>query len=220
MRTTALSLVAVVLALGIYFVATSSTHPDIPDHFPPPDPAESSPAGTELATFGSGCFWCTEAVLSQMKGVTKVVSGYAGGSTVNPTYAEVCTGTTGHAECVQVTFDPAVISYPELLEVFWRTHDPTTKDGQGFDVGSQYRSVVFYHTDRQRDLAEKYKQKIDTAGVFPRPVVTEIVPFTAFYPAEANHQNYFARNPTQGYCRTVIGPKVEKLRKVFGDKVK
>ncbi len=220
MRTAALILVAIALVAGVYFVAIPQDHFEVPENFPPPDPEEKAAGGTELATFGSGCFWCTEAIFLQMKGVSKVVSGYAGGNNPNPTYAEVCTGTTGHAECAQITFDPAIVSYPELLEVFWRSHDPTTKDSQGYDYGSQYRSVIFTHTDRQRELAEKYKQKIDAAGVFPKPVVTEIAPLTTFYPAETNHQNYFTRNPRDGYCRTIIGPKVEKLKKVFGERVK
>jgi peptide-methionine (S)-S-oxide reductase len=197
----------------------------VPENFPTleateigPDPAPA--AGSELATFGSGCFWCTEAVFQQLKGVRKVESGYSGGSVPNPTYRQVCTGETGHAEVVQVTFDPMVISYPELLEVFWRSHDPTTKDRQGHDTGPQYRSVIFYHNERQRELAERYKQKIDAAGVFARRLVTEIEPFTAFYPAEAEHRDYYAENPNAGYCRVVIAPKVEKLRKVFRDKLK
>ncbi len=173
-----------------------------------------------MATFGSGCFWCTEAVFQQIKGVRKVESGYSGGSVVNPTYAQICSGTTGHAEVVRVTFDPAVVSYPELLEVFWRTHDPTTPNRQGYDSGPQYRSVVFAHSDRQQRLAVTYKRRIDEAGVYPNPLVTEVVPFAAFYPAEADHQNYFASNPRQPYCRAVIGPQVEKLRAVFRDKLK
>jgi peptide-methionine (S)-S-oxide reductase len=144
-----------------------------------------------------------------------VVSGYSGGHVKNPTYEQVCTGRTGHAEVIQVTYDPKEVSYARLLEVFWRSHDPTTKDRQGNDRGPQYRSAVFYHNDKQRELAEKYKQKIDAAGVFNAPVVTEIVPFTEFYPAEAYHQDYYARNSREGYCRVVIGPKLEKLRKVF-----
>jgi peptide-methionine (S)-S-oxide reductase len=192
----------------------------VPENFPvlTPDeigPGERPPGGTELATFGSGCFWCTEAVFQQMKGVKKVVSGYSGGRVEDPSYEQVCSGRTGHAEVVQVTFDPAAVSYPELLEVFWRSHDPTTKDRQGNDVGTQYRSVVFYHNDRQKRLAELYKAKIDAAGVYARPLVTEVVPFTAFYPAEGYHQDYFARNADQPYCRVMIGPKLEKLRSVF-----
>jgi peptide-methionine (S)-S-oxide reductase len=192
----------------------------VPDHFPAPDPDDTPAGETGVATFGSGCFWCTEAVFQQLKGVREVVSGYTGGATRNPTYQDVCTGTTGHAEVTRITFDPRVISYPELLEVFWRSHDPTTLNRQGNDVGTQYRSAVFYHTDRQRQLAEGYKQKIDAAHVFAAPLVTEIVPAAEFYPAEAYHQNYFADNGRQPYCQVVIRPKVEKLRAVFRDKLR
>jgi peptide-methionine (S)-S-oxide reductase len=178
------------------------------------------PTGLARATFGAGCFWCTEAIFQQLKGVQAVVSGYSGGYVKNPTYRQVCTGTTGHAEAVQVTYDPSVISYAELLEVFWQTHDPTMPDRQGNDVGPQYRSVVFYHTDEQKHLAEQYKQKLDAASVLAAPVVTEIVPFTEFYRGEANHQNYFEEHPGQPYCRVIIGPKVEKVRKVFQDRLK
>jgi peptide-methionine (S)-S-oxide reductase len=178
------------------------------------------PAVTARATFGAGCFWCTEAVFSPLRGVLSVVSGYSGGSVANPTYRQVCTGTTGHAEVVQVTYDPAVISYEDLLEVFWQTHDPTTSDRQGPDWGSQYRSVIFYHSDGQRRLAEQYKAKLDAAGAFADPVVTQIVPFTAFYPAEAYHQNFYAEHASQPYCKALIRPKVEKVKKVFHDKLK
>jgi peptide-methionine (S)-S-oxide reductase len=183
------------------------------------EPAEPPP-GMAKATFGAGCFWCTEAVFQQLKGVQSVVSGYSGGTVKGPTYRQVCTGTTGHAEAVQVTYDPAVISYEELLEVFWQTHDPTTRDRQGNDVGNQYRSVIFYHTDEQKELAERSKQKLDAAGLFDGPIVTEIVPFTAFYRAETHHQNYFAENVGRPYCRAFIRPKVDKVKKVFRDKLK
>jgi peptide-methionine (S)-S-oxide reductase len=196
---------------------------DPPAHFPVLDPAETSPPApgdaTETATFGAGCFWCSEAVFQRVKGVKTVVSGYSGGWAVNPTYDEVSSGTTGHAEVIQVTFDPKAVTYPELLEVFWRSHDPTERDRQGKDVGPQYRSAVFYHTDRQKDLAERYRQKIDAAGVYPRPVVTEVEPFTAFYPAGADHQDYYNRHSRQGYCRAVIGRKLDKLKAVFGDRL-
>lgn len=198
----------------------------IPEHFPafPPaaDDLEQAPPreGLELATFGSGCFWCTEAVFSQLNGVSKVVSGYSGGSVPNPTYQQVCGGNTGHAEVVQVTFDPVVITYPELLEVFWRSHDPTTPNRQGHDSGTQYRSAILYHNDRQRRQAERYKGAIDLAGVYPAPIVTEIMVFSTFYPAEGHHQGFFASNARQPYCQAVIGPKVEKLRRVFREKVK
>jgi peptide-methionine (S)-S-oxide reductase len=212
---------------ALLLLAGCSAKPEFtpPETFPILEPEEvaaaaPTPGGTELATFGSGCFWCTEAVFLQLKGVTKVVSGYSGGTTPDPTYLDICSGATGHAEVVQVTFDPAVISYPELLEVFWRSHDPTTKDRQGNDEGPQYRSVVFTHSDRQKELAGKYKAKIETAKVFAKPVVTEIAPLTTFYPAEVEHQDYYARNSGQGYCRAIIAPKVEKLRAVFRDKLK
>jgi peptide-methionine (S)-S-oxide reductase len=174
----------------------------------------------ETATFGSGCFWCTEAVFQRIKGVEKVVSGYTGGRTKNPTYEQVCTGTTGHAEVIQVQFDPAVVSYAELLEAFWKTHDPTTLNRQGADVGTQYRSVIFFHSPEQKAEAEKYKTKLDEAGAFDRKIVTEISPAQVFYAAEDYHQNYFNDNPGQGYCRAVIAPKLEKFEKAFKDKLK
>jgi peptide-methionine (S)-S-oxide reductase len=174
----------------------------------------------EKATFGGGCFWCTEAVFQQLKGVESVVSGYAGGRLENPTYQAVCTGATGHAEVVQITFDPAVIPYTDLLEVFWKTHDPTTLNRQGNDIGPQYRSVIFCHGEEQKKLAEHYKKKLDQSGAFDAPVVTEIRPFAQFYPAEKYHQDFFARNPRQPYCASVIRPKLEKFRKVFRDKLK
>ncbi|GIX48995.1 MAG: peptide methionine sulfoxide reductase MsrA [Candidatus Tectimicrobiota bacterium] len=172
----------------------------------------------EIATLGGGCFWCLEAVYQELRGVRQVVSGYAGGHVENPTYEQVCRGTTGHAEVVQLTFDPAEITYEELLEVFWHIHDPTTLNRQGADVGPQYRSVIFYHTEAQRRLAEASKQA--AARLWPRPIVTAIEPFRNFYPAEAYHQNYYRRHPDQPYCFIVIDPKLRKLRKEFGDKLK
>jgi peptide-methionine (S)-S-oxide reductase len=174
-----------------------------------------SPGRTELATFGSGCFWCTEAVFEQLRGVKSVVSGYSGGETPNPTYEAICTGLTGHAEVVQIAYDPAEISYDELLKVFWQTHDPTTLNRQGNDVGTQYRSVIFYHHDEQRRIAEGYKKQLDDAETFRDPIVTEIAPFEKFYPAEKYHQEYYRSNPSQGYCAFVIRPKVEKFRQEF-----
>jgi peptide-methionine (S)-S-oxide reductase len=159
-------------------------------------------------------------VFQQLKGVRTVVSGYSGGFVKNPTYRQICTGTTGHAEAVQVTYDPAVISFSDLLEVFWQAHDPTTLNYQGNDVGPQYRSVIFCHTDEQKHLAEHYKQKLDASGLFGGTIVTEILTFTEFYRAEAYHQNYFEENAGQRYCRVVIKPKLEKLKKVFQDKLK
>lgn len=167
------------------------------------------------ATFGSGCFWCTEAVFQRLKGVKSVASGYSGGTVENPSYEDVCTGRTGHAEVIQVTYDPAQISFDDLLKVFWQTHDPTTLNQQGNDVGTQYRSAVFYHTDEQRKIAEQYKRQLDASKVFARPIVTEITPFKKFYAAEKYHQNYFNLNPQQGYCQFVIRPKVEKFNKEF-----
>lgn len=218
-------LVPALLVAGVVAVPWFFARSSVPDTFPAFEPADddrdpSTPGGTETATFGAGCFWCSEAAFTQMNGVRRVVPGYSGGSVPDPTYEEVCTGGTGHAEVVQVTFDPAVISYPELLEVFWRSHDPTTPNRQGNDRGTQYRSVVFYHSDRQRGQAERYKARIDAGGVFAAPVVTQVVPFEAFYPAEKYHHGYYAANPLQPYCRAVIGPKVDKLRQVFRDKLK
>lgn len=183
-------------------------------------PVETPPGKLEVATFGNGCFWCTEAVFQQLEGVVKVESGYSGGQVKNPTYKQVCTGTTGHAEVIQITYDPEKISFEELLEVFWKTHDPTTLNRQGADVGTQYRSAVFYHTDEQRRLAEEYKKKLDASGAFPRPIVTEITRFTEFYKAEDYHQNYYKENGEQPYCQIVIRPKLEKFEQVFAKKLK
>ncbi len=173
----------------------------------------------ETSTFGGGCFWCTEAVYRELKGVHSVVSGYSGGKKENPTYEEVCSGLTGHAEVIQVKFDPKQISLAEILEVFWKTHDPTTLNRQGADVGTQYRSVVFYHSPEQKQQAEELKKKLDASGAFSDPIVTEISPLTKFYPAEDYHQKYFERNGRQPYCQAVIKPKMEKFRKVFADKL-
>ena len=174
----------------------------------------------EKATFGSGCFWCTEAVFQDLEGVSGVVSGYAGGHIKNPAYREVCEGRTGHAEVVQITYDPAVVSFDTLLEIFWKTHDPTTLNRQGNDVGTQYRSVVFYHDEEQRKVATEYKEQLNASGAFGDPVITEISPLDTFYPAEAYHQNYYKNNPEQGYCSFVVRPKVEKFKKAFGDRLK
>ncbi len=177
-------------------------------------------SGPQKATFGGGCFWCTEAVFLDLKGVSKVESGYSGGKVKNPTYREVCSGLTGHAEVIQITYDPSLISYESLLEVFWNTHDPTTLNKQGADEGTQYRSVVFYHDEEQKRIAELYKKQLDASHVFKNPIVTEISPLINYYPAENYHQNYFALNPQQGYCQYVIRPKVEKFRKQFAAKLK
>lgn len=169
----------------------------------------------EMATLGGGCFWCVEAIYQDVQGVQSVVSGYAGGAVANPTYQQVCSGTTGHAEVAQITYDPAVISYEDILYIFWRTHDPTTLNRQGADVGTQYRSVIFYHNDEQKAIAEKSRQETDASNLWPNPIVTEIVPLTDFYEAEDYHQNYYKLNPNQPYCRMVIDPKVQKFRKAF-----
>lgn len=174
----------------------------------------------EVATFAAGCFWCTEAVFQRLKGVVKVENGYSGGSVPNPTYEAVCTGQTGHAECTQITFDPKIISYKELLEVFWKTHDPTTLNRQGNDIGTQYRSAIFYYNHEQKNLAEKYKRELDDAKIWKDKIVTEINEFKKFYKAEDYHQNYYNRNGNQPYCSFVITPKIEKFKKVFADKLK
>jgi peptide-methionine (S)-S-oxide reductase len=174
----------------------------------------------ETATFGAGCFWCVEAIFQRLKGVEDVKSGYMGGKIKNPTYREVCSGLTGHAEVIQLKFNPEIISYKDLLEVFFQTHDPTTLNRQGADVGTQYRSVIFYHNQQQKELAEKIKDELNKNKVFDNPVVTEITEASEFYVAEDYHQNYFNQNGSEPYCRFVIQPKVEKLKKVFGDKLK
>lgn len=173
----------------------------------------------EVATLGGGCFWCLDAAFRQLEGVEKVESGYAGGRVANPTYRDVCTGMTGHAEVVQVTFDPSVISYRDLLGVFFTIHDPTTKDRQGADVGTQYRSVVLYHTPEQRDTAEQVIEELSRNQVWDDAIVTEVAPLTAFYPAERYHQDYYANNPGQPYCQIVIAPKVAKVRKAYFDRL-
>jgi peptide-methionine (S)-S-oxide reductase len=179
-----------------------------------------NPNGLDTATFGNGCFWCTEAVFQDLNGVEKVTSGYSGGTVKNPSYREVCTGSTGHAEALQILYDPKKISFDELLEVFWKTHDPTTLNRQGNDVGTQYRSAIFYHSEKQKQLAEKYKKELTASGAYSNPIVTEITPFTAFYPADDYHQQYFNLHGEEPYCHYVIQPKVEKFRKVFKDKLK
>ncbi len=174
----------------------------------------------ETATFGAGCFWCVEAVFLQLEGVHKVISGYTGGTTENPDYRSICTGTTGHAEVVQIEFDTDVISFKDLLDVFWHTHDPTTLNRQGNDTGTQYRSAIFYHSDSQRNIAEESKAETDKSNLWNDPIVTEITPIDVFYPAEDYHQNYFELNPAQPYCQFVIHPKMKKLTKDFKDKLK
>ncbi len=183
-------------------------------------PMPKSSEELQLATFGSGCFWCTEAFFLKVNGVESVASGYSGGKVKNPTYREVCTGSTGHAEVIQLTYDPKKVSFEELLEVFWNTHDPTTLNRQGADEGTQYRSVVFYHSEEQKRLAEQYKKQLETSHVYKSPIVTEVSPYTVFYKAEDYHQDYYALNPNQGYCQYVIRPKIEKFKKQFAAKLK
>jgi peptide-methionine (S)-S-oxide reductase len=182
---------------------------------------EATPTNkTELATFGAGCFWCVEAVFQRLDGVVSVESGYSGGDVDNPTYKQVCSGTTGHAEVCQIKYDPSKISFEELLKVFFQTHDPTTLNRQGNDYGTQYRSAIFYHDDEQKRAAEAAKKALDEAGVWSDPIVTEITRFERFYKAEDYHQNYFNSNPNQPYCSVIIRPKVKKFEKVFKDKLK
>jgi peptide-methionine (S)-S-oxide reductase len=186
-------------------------------------PVMSTPAfsgTTDTATFANGCFWCTEAIFEELDGVISAVSGYTGGITKNPTYKEVCSGATGHAECIQITYDPKRISFDQLLEVFWKTHDPTTLNRQGNDVGTQYRSGIFYHNEEQRQKAEAYKTALDRSGAWNDPIVTEISPFTVFYAAEDYHQQYMELNGNSNpYCQFVIQPKLDKFRKVFADRL-
>jgi len=171
-------------------------------------------------TFGAGCFWCIEAVFEELKGVVSVESGYSGGAVLNPTYTQICTGTTGHAEVARITYDADVISFKELLEVFWQTHDPTTLNRQGNDVGTQYRSAIFYHDASQKEQAEHYKNELNKSGAFSKAIVTEISPLINYYKAENYHQNYYSLNPNQGYCQYIIAPKMEKFRKAFKEKLK
>lgn len=177
-------------------------------------------AGPELATFGSGCFWCSEAVFKELVGVAKVEPGYSGGSVANPTYEDVCAGETGHAEVAQMTFDPGVISYRELLEVFFSTHDPTTLNRQGNDVGTQYRSVIFFHSETQRQAAQEMIDELTRENAYRKPIVTEVAPLKAFYPAEDYHRDYYSRNRSQPYCQAVISPKLSKFRAHFRAKLK
>ncbi|HUI31541.1 MAG TPA: peptide-methionine (S)-S-oxide reductase MsrA [Candidatus Acidoferrales bacterium] len=174
----------------------------------------------EVATLGGGCFWCTEAIFDNLKGVTSVESGYSGGTTANPSYEQVCTGKTGHAEVVQVTFDPQIISYEDILRIFFTVHDPTTLNRQGNDVGTQYRSVIFYHDENQKQIALEVIKETQSRKIWDDPFVTELSPFAAFYEAESYHQEYFANNPNQGYCRAIVAPKVAKFKKMYYDRLK
>ncbi|GMQ80329.1 MAG: peptide-methionine (S)-S-oxide reductase MsrA [Planctomycetia bacterium] len=218
---------AAILLLTSFFVSCTQA-PSVKGPPVPPsqrDRRAEKVAGTAAAdlpraTFGAGCFWCAEAVFQDLAGVESVVSGYSGGAVESPTYELVSGGATGHAEVVQITYNPDVIAYAELLEVFWKIHDPTTPNRQGNDVGSQYRSVVFYHDDDQQAVAERKKRELDEAGAFDGPIVTQIEPFREFYSAERYHQNYYRNHPDQPYCALVIRPKMEKFRQAFGDKRK
>ncbi|MCY1537485.1 Peptide methionine sulfoxide reductase MsrA [compost metagenome] len=182
--------------------------------------ADAQPKKMQKATFGMGCFWCTEALFERLNGVITVKSGYEGGDIPNPTYEEVCSGTTNHAEVIEISYDPSKISYDELLEVFWKSHDPTTLNRQGADIGTQYRSVIFYHSEEQKEIASKYKAELNQTNAFDKPVVTSIVKAEPFYVAENYHQDYFIKNGEQPYCRLVILPKMEKLEKLFKAKLK
>src|SRR3982751_3952951 len=188
-----ISLLTIVCALSVLVTATHTNAQNM----------TTTSSGPQKATFGGGCFWCTEAIFLDLKGVSKVQSGYAGGTVKNPTYRQVCTGTTGHAEVIQITYDPALVSYEELLEVFWNTHDPTTLNKQGADEGTQYRPAVFYHNEEQKKIAEQYLKQLEASKVFKNPIVTEISPLINFYKAENYHQNYYDLNPDQGYCQYV-----------------
>lgn len=198
-----------------------STDPSkVKEQFNEPKKIMETKNDRETATFGAGCFWCVEAIFQQLNGVESVASGYSGGARENPTYEQVCSGATGHAEVIQVVFNPTVISYDELLEVFWGVHDPTTLNRQGADVGTQYRSVIFYSNEKQKERAEYYKKKLNDSKAFPSPVVTEIAPLKAFYKAENYHQDYYNANGNQPYCSLVIKPKLDKFQKVFREKLK
>ena len=174
----------------------------------------------EVAILGAGCFWCVEAVFQELRGVESVESGYTGGTVEDPTYKQICTGNTGHVEVAYITFNPEIVSFKEVLEVFWKTHDPTTLNRQGADVGTQYRSAVFYLSESQKEAAEHYKKRLNESGAYAAPIITEITKAGKYYPAENYHQDYYLQNPDQGYCRYVIQPKLEKFRAAFADKLK
>lgn len=207
------------MLMAIFSLSSCAQQPK--KEIPVMEAIQSGTAGnTETATFGAGCFWCVEAQFQMLDGVLKVESGFSGGHVKNPSYKEVCKGTTGHAEVCNITFDPAKISYDEMLAAFWQTHDPTQLNRQGNDIGTQYRSAIYYHNEKQKQLAEKYKKRLNDEKVYDNPVVTEIAPFTVFYKAEDYHSNYYKLNGEESYCQFVIRPKVEKFRKVFKDKLK
>lgn len=203
----------------IFSSCTAKEKPFVKEEFKEPVKVKVK-EGMEVATFAGGCFWCTEAVFLEIKGVEKVVSGYIGGKTVNPTYKDICTGETGHAEAIQITFNPNEVAYEDLLEIFFGTHDPTTLNRQGADVGTQYRSEIFYHSEAQKTKAENYIQLLEKEKLYDKKIVTKVSSATVFYPAEDYHQNYYNQNSSQGYCQMVIAPKLEKLRKYYKSKLK
>lgn len=209
---------SLVLSL-IFSSCTAKDKPVVKEEFKEPVKVKVK-EGMEVATFAGGCFWCTEAVFLEIKGVEKVVSGYIGGKTVNPTYKDICTGETGHAEAIQITFNPNEVAYEDLLEIFFGTHDPTTLNRQGADVGTQYRSEIFYHSEAQKTKAENYIQLLEKEKLYDKKIVTKVSSATVFYPAEDYHQNYYNQNSSQGYCQMVIAPKLEKLRKYYKSKLK
>ena len=209
---------SMVLSL-IFSSCTAKEKPVVKEEFKEPVKVKVK-QGMEVATFAGGCFWCTEAVFLEIKGVEKVVSGYIGGKTKNPTYKDICTGETGHAEAIQITFNPNEVAYEDLLEVFFGTHDPTTLNRQGADVGTQYRSAIFYHSEAQKTKAENYIQLLEKEKLYDKKIVTKVSSATVFYPAEDYHQNYYNQNSSQGYCQMVIAPKLEKLRKYYKSKLK
>ena len=209
---------SLVLSL-IFSSCTAKEKPVVKEEFKEPVKVKVK-EGMEVATFAGGCFWCTEAVFLEIKGVEKVVSGYIGGKTINPTYKEICTGETGHAEAIQITFNPNEVAYEDLLEIFFGTHDPTTLNRQGADVGTQYRSEIFYHSETQKTKAENYIQLLEKEKLYDKKIVTKVSSATVFYPAEDYHQNYYNQNSSQGYCQMVIAPKLEKLRKYYKSKLK
>ena len=209
---------SLVLSL-IFSSCTAKEKPVVKEEFKEPVKVKVK-EGMEVATFAGGCFWCTEAVFLEIKGVEKVVSGYIGGKTVNPTYKDICTGETGHAEAIQITFNPNEVAYEDLLEIFFGTHDPTTLNRQGADVGTQYRSEIFYHSEAQKAKAENYIQLLEKEKLYDKKIVTKVSSATVFYPAEDYHKNYYNQNSSQGYCQMVIAPKLEKLRKYYKSKLK
>ncbi len=214
------SLKGLSLVLGLVFGScTAKEKPIVKEEFKEPVKIKVK-EGMEVATFAGGCFWCTEAVFLEIKGVEKVVSGYIGGKTKNPTYKDICTGETGHAEAIQITFNPNEVAYEDLLEVFFATHDPTTLNRQGADVGTQYRSEIFYHSEAQKTKAENYIQLLEKEKLYDKKIVTKVSSATVFYNAEEYHQNYYNQNSSQGYCQMVIAPKLEKLRKYYKSKLK